>query len=274
MSQKIHPQAAVDPGARIGDNVTIEAFAVIGGAVILEDGVTIKSHAYLDGDVHIGKNTTVYPGVCIGTSPQHRNFTGEGTSVRIGENCTIREYCTINRSIAEGSEVTIGDNCFIMAYSHIAHNCTVGNWVVMANHATLAGHIDVEDHVVIGGMTPIHQFVRIGSHAMVGGMSRITHDIPPYTIGAGIPYKFGGLNLVGLKRKGFSLDMRTNLSRCFRYVYRSQLHLDEALDLIESELPQTSEVLHWLEFCRASKRGLIGLQESMIVVEEELLLEK
>jgi UDP-N-acetylglucosamine acyltransferase len=161
-----------------------------------------------------------------------------------------------------------------MAYSHIAHNCIIGNWVTMANHATLAGHIEVEDHVIIGGMTPIHQFVRIGCHAMVGGMSRITHDIPPYTIGAGIPYKFGGLNLVGLKRKGFSLDVRSQLSRCFRYVYRSQLHLDEALEKIEKELPSIDEVNHWLQFCKNSKRGLIGLQGSMVVGEEELLLEE
>lgn len=274
MSSNIAPEASVSPNAQIGNHVTIEPFAVIGDSVVLEDHVTIKSHAYISGDVHIGESTTIYPGTCIGTSPQHLGHTGEGTRVVIGKRCTIREYCTINLSSNPGSEVSIGDHCFIMAYSHIAHNCTVGNYVTMANNATLAGHIEVEDYAIIGGMTPIHQFVRIGKNAMVGGMSRITHDVPPFTIGAGIPYKFGGLNLVGLKRRGFSLQVRSLLSRCFRLVYRSGLHLDEALETIEREVAQIDEVRHWVGFCRASKRGLIGLQDSVVVEEGELLLEE
>ena len=135
----------------------------------------------------------------------------------------IREFVTINSSCQENSVVEIGDSCLIMAYCHVAHNCIVGNRVIMSNNATLAGHVTVEDCAIIGGMTPIHQFVRIGRYAMVGGMSRVTHDIPPYTIGAGIPYKFGGLNIIGLKRHGFPLETRRELSKAFKLLYRSQV---------------------------------------------------
>ena len=147
-----------------------------------------------------------------------------------------------------------------MAYCHIAHNCNVGNRVIMSNNATLAGHVTVEDHAIIGGFTPIHQFVRIGAFAMVGGMSRVTHDIPPYTLGAGIPYRFGGLNLVGLKRNGFSLNVRRELGKAFKLMYRSKLDFATALSQIEAQVEPLPEVLHWLKFCKESKRGLMCLQ--------------
>ena len=147
-----------------------------------------------------------------------------------------------------------------MAYCHVAHNCTVGNRVIMSNNATLAGHVTVEDCAIIGGMTPIHQFVRIGCYAMVGGMSRVTHDIPPYTIGGGIPYKFGGLNIIGLKRHEFPFDIRCELSKAFKLVYRSKLCLDEAIQCIEQELKPFSQIQHFVNFCRGTKRGLMCLQ--------------
>jgi UDP-N-acetylglucosamine acyltransferase len=153
-----------------------------------------------------------------------------------------------------------------MAYCHVAHNCSVGNRVVMSNNATLAGHVTVEDCAIIGGMTPIHQFVRIGRNAMVGGMSRVTHDIPPYTIGAGIPFKFGGLNIIGLKRHGYPLEVRRELSKAFKLLYRSQLHFEDALTRIEQELQPFPEIVHFVQFCRNTKRGLMGLQGA----EEEL----
>jgi len=146
----------------------------------------------------------------------------------------------------------------------------VGNRVIMSNNATLAGHVIVEDYAIIGGMTPIHQFVRVGRHAMVGGMSRVTHDIPPYTIGAGIPFKFGGLNIVGLKRHGFSLEVRQELGKAFKIIYRSQQHIEEALKRIEKELKPFPEIQHFIEFCRSTKRGLMCLQR----VEEELSREE
>jgi len=278
----IHPSAIIEPGAKIGKNVTVEAYAVIKGTVTLADNVVVKSHAYIDGNTTIGDGTVIWPSASIGTKTQDLKFQGEKTYVVIGKNCEIREFVTINSSCNENSVVRIGDNCLIMAYCHVAHNCEIGDRVIMANNAMLAGHVVVGDYAIIGGMTPVHQFSRIGQYAMVGGFSRITNDVPPYTIGAGVPYKLGGLNLVGLKRHGFPLDVRRALSKVFKLTYRSKLRMSEALAQIESEVEMNPHVQHWLEFCRHSKRGLIGLQASAAQVLqdeecdalEELLEEK
>lgn len=260
MSKKsdIHPAAIVEAGAKIGNNVTIEPYAVIKKTVTLEDNVVVKSHAYIDGNTTIGAGSVIWPSASIGTKTQDLKFRGEKTFVVIGKNCEIREFTTINSSCQENSVVKIGDNCLIMAYCHVAHNCELGNRVIMANNANLAGHVIVEDFAIIGGMTPIHQFSRIGAYSMVGGFSRITHDVPPYTIGAGVPYKLGGLNLVGLKRHGFPLEVRKSLTQAFRLTFRSGLHLDEALKRIEEEVDMNPHVKHWVQFCRSSRRGLIG----------------
>lgn len=260
---KIHPTAIVEPGAKLGKNVTVEAYAVVKSTVTLKDNVVIKSHAYIDGNTTIGEGTKIYPFASIGTKTQDLKFRGETTFVEIGSNCEIREFVTINSSSGENTTVKVGNFCLIMAYCHIAHNCEIGNRVVMSNNATLAGHVIIEDNAIIGGLTPIHQFVRVGAFAMVGGMSRITHDVPPYTIGAGIPFKFGGLNIIGLKRNGFPLKTRTALSKAFKILYRSQLLPPEALHRIETEVEALPEIRHFVNFCRESKRGLIGLQGMM-----------
>lgn len=274
----IHPTAIIEPGAQIGDNVTIEAYAVVRSNVILENRVVIKSHAYIEGNTTIGEGTTIYPSACIGTKTQDLKFRGEKTFVKIGKNCEIREFVTINSSCEENSVVSVGNNCLIMAYCHIAHNCILGSRIIMGNNAMLAGHVTVEDDAIISGLTGVHQFVRIGKNAMIGGMSRITHDIPPYTIGAGIPFKFGGLNIIGLKRHGFPLKVRLELGKAFKLLYRSKLSLNEALARTEQELEQLPEIKHWLTFCRESKRGLTGFQmpaktndESNILEDEEEL---
>ena len=255
----IHPLAIVETGAVIGNNVTIEPFAVVKKNVVLDDNVTIKSHAYIDGNTTIGEGTTIWPSASIGTKTQDLKFQGEKTFVTIGKNCEIREFTTINASCQENSVVSVGDNCLIMAYCHVAHNCVLGNNVIMANNSMLAGHVEIEDFARIGGMTPVHQFCRIGTHSMVGGLSRISHDIPPYTIGSGIPYRLGGLNLIGLKRSGVSLETRQKLSLAFKFTYRMNLHLDEAIKKIEDEIEMIPEIYHWVEFCKKSKRGLICL---------------
>ncbi len=266
---KIHPAAIVEPGAQIGVDVTIEPYAVVKENVILKDRVVIKSHAYIDGNTTIGEGTIVYPSASIGTKTQDLKYRGEKTYVVIGKNCEIREFATINSSTQENNSVRLGDNCLIMAYCHVAHNCTLGNGVIMSNNATLAGHVSVGDYAIIGGFTPIHQFSRVGCYAMVGGMSRVTHDIPPYTIGAGMPYRFGGLNIVGLKRHGFPLETRKLLSQAFKSVYRSGWKLSQALKYIEDNVELIPEVKHWLQFCRESSRGLIGLQGSSAQSTEE-----
>ncbi|HSX25777.1 MAG TPA: acyl-ACP--UDP-N-acetylglucosamine O-acyltransferase [Chlamydiales bacterium] len=255
-----HPLAVVEPGAKIGKNVTIEPFAVVKKTVTLHDNVVIKSHAYIDGNTTIGEGTIIWPSASIGTKTQDLKFRGETTYVVIGKNCEIREFVTINASCQENSTVRIGDQCLIMAYCHVAHNCEIGNRVVMSNSAMLAGHVIVEDCAIIGGMTPVHQFSRIGSYAMVGGFSRVPRDVPPFTVGGGFPYKFGGINIIGLKRHKFPLEVRIALSKAFKITYRSGLRLEEAIAQIEKEIQPHKEVLHWIEFCKSSKRGLIGLE--------------
>ena len=260
MSAQIHPLAVVESGAKLGKNVVIEPFAVVKENVTLGDGVVIKSHAYIDGFTTIGDETVIFPSASIGTKTQDLKFRGEKTYVKIGKRCQIREFVTVNSSCQEGSVVEVGDDCLIMAYCHVAHNCVIGNRVIMANSAMLAGHVTVGDHAIIGGMTPVHQFSRIGAFAMVGGFSRVPRDIPPYTIGGGFPYKFGGINIVGLKRHQFSLEVRSALSRAFKITYRSGLRLEDAISQIKAELPSHPEIQHWIEFCETSKRGLIGLE--------------
>lgn len=255
-----YPQAFVEPGAKIGKNVTIEPFAVVKKNVVLEDNVVIKSHAYIDGNTTIGEGTTIWPGASIGTKTQDLKFRGETTYVTIGKRCEIREFVTINSSCQENSVVSIGDDCLLMAYCHVAHNCQIGNRVVMSNSAMLAGHVIVEDNAIIGGMTPVHQFSRIGCYAMVGGFSRVARDVPPYTVGGGFPYKFGGVNIIGLKRHKFPLEVRIALSKAFKITYRNGLHLNDAIQQITKEIEPHKEVLHWLEFCKTSKRGLMGLE--------------
>lgn len=266
-SPQIHPSAIIHPDVKIGNNVVIEPYVVINSPhVILEDNVVIKSHVYLDGYTTIGEGTKIYPGACIGTKTQDLKYRGERTFVKIGKQCEIREFVTINSSCQEDSVVQVGDQCLLMAYCHVAHNCVVGNRVIMSNNATLAGHVTVEDCAIIGGMTPVHQFVKIGCYAMVGGMSRVIYDVPPYTIGAGIPYKFGGLNIIGLKRHGFPFEVRRELGKAFKLLFRSHLHVEDALKRMELELAPLPEVKHFIEFCRSTKRGLMCLQG----VEEEL----
>ncbi len=259
-NKNIHPTAIVEPGAVIGNHVTIESYAIVKSNVVLHDNVTIKSFAYLDGHTEIGEGTTIYPSASIGTKTQDKKYRGEKTYVKIGKRCEIREFTTINSSCGEDTAVEIGDDCLIMAYCHVAHNCSVGSNVIMSNNATLAGHVIVEDFAIIGGMTPIHQFVRIGCHAMIGGMSRVTHDVPPYLIGAGIPFKFGGINLIGLKRRNIPLQTRQLLSDAFHVLYRSGMKFSDALDYIKNDMEQTPEIAHFVEFCLASKRGLMNDQ--------------
>lgn len=259
-NNQIHPTAYIEEGATLGKNVTIEPFAVIKKNVILHDNVTIKSFAYIDGYTEIGEGTIVYPSASIGTKTQDKKYRGEKTYVKIGKNCEIREFVTINSSCGEESQVLIGDEALIMAYCHVAHDCVVGNKVILTNNASLAGHVTIEDNAIIGGMTGIHQHVRIGRHAMIGGMSRVTHDVPPYLIGAGIPFKFGGINLVGLKRHNFSMEARQLLGEAFNVLYRSDMKFQDALEYIKNNLEQTPEVINFYTFCKNTSRGLMNDQ--------------
>ncbi|HPE85150.1 MAG: acyl-ACP--UDP-N-acetylglucosamine O-acyltransferase [Chlamydiia bacterium] len=263
----IHVTAVVEEGAQIGRGVTIEPYAIIKKNVILEDLVTVKSHAYVDGHTTVGKGTVIYPFASVGSKTQDRKFKGEKTYVKIGQNCEIREYVTINSSCGEESSVIIGDDCLFMAYCHVAHHCEIGNHVTMANASMLAGHVVIEDSVTVGGMTAVHQFCRLGAHSMIGGQSGIVRDIPPYTVGFGSRlYRIGGLNLIGLRRRKFSREDIASLNEAYKITYRSGLSLNEALEKIEKEIEPNPCIIHWLQFARSSKRGLsgLGLDESSL----------
>lgn len=258
--QDSYQGAWIDKEVSIEEGVTIEPGVTIKGKVHVEAGVTIKSGAYIEGNVRIGEQTTIWPGAVIGTQTQALKYNGETTYVEIGKRCHIREYVTINSSYGEGDVVRVGDDCLIMAYCHIAHHCRVGDRVIMSNSVNLAGHVEIESDAVIGGMSAFHQNTRVGCFAMVGGMSRVNYDVPPYTVGGGIPYKIGGINRVGLKRHGFSMSDKKELTAIFTLVYRNpDLNFEEKLRHLEKHSEESAFAKQWLQFCKTSKRGLIDL---------------
>lgn len=220
MSTKIHPTAVVSSKAQIGANVEIGPFCVIGDDVKIGDGTVIKSHVIIDGDTTIGKNNTIFPFTTIGLAPQDLKFRGEKSRVEIGDNNSIREHVTIHLGTQDGSMVTkIGNNCLLMVGVHIAHDCVVGNHAILANNATLAGHVVLGDHVVIGGLSAVHQFARIGSGAMIGGMSGVEADVIPNGLVMGERAFLAGLNLVGMKRRGMDREEIHALRHFFKEAF-------------------------------------------------------
>lgn len=259
----IHDTAVIHPGARLGKDVEVGPYAVIGENVVIGEGTKIGAHAVIDGWTSIGKNCLIFPGASIGAEPQDLKFVGEKSYVFIGDNTKIRECATVNRATGEGEETRIGANCLMMAYTHVAHNCVVGNNVIMSNAATLAGHVIVEDRAVIGGLTGVHQFVKIGRNAMIGGASKVVQDVVPYTIVDGHPAKVSGLNSVGISRAGIPIESRRNIKKAYKLLYRSGLSLAQAIAVIEQEVDSCAEVDHLLRFLRNAERGICrGRKES------------
>ena len=255
----IHPTALVDARAELAEDVDILPYTIIGPEVVIEAGCTVGPHVVIEGRSHIGKRNQIYPFVTIGFPPQDISYGGEPTQVRIGDQNIIREHVTIHRGTPGGGGVTrIGSHNFIMAYAHIAHDCKLGDQVIMANGATLGGHVQVDDYVVLGGLAAVHQYVRIGAHAYIGGTSAINQDIPPYTLIAPDPAEIYGLNMVGLKRKGFSAEAIQALKSCYRILFRSNLTVKKAIEKIRKDvtaLPEVETLLGFME--QASKRGII-----------------
>ncbi len=253
----IHPTAVVARGAELGPGVVIGPFAYVGPRVELGAGTRVGLHAIIEGCTSIGPGCQIHHGAVIGNIPQDLKFRGDPTHVRIGRDTTIREYATIN-SATGGDEYTIvGDSVLLMAYSHVAHNCRIGNNVILANGVNLAGHVRVDDYAIIGGMTPIHQYVAIGCHAFVGGGSRVPQDVPPYVKAAGNPLRACGLNSVGMERRGIPAEVRLEMKRAYRILYRSQLNVMPALDRIVRDLKPYPEIHEFVEFVRASERGIV-----------------
>lgn len=253
----IHPTAITGPRTELGENVTIGPYTIIEGDVFIDSGTQIGAHVYIDHFTHIGKNCQISPFASIGTPPQDVTYKGEKTEVYIGDNNVIREYVTIHRGTAGGGGKTqIGNQNMLMAYCHIAHDCQLGNGVVMANVATLGGHVVLEDYSFIGGLSAAHQFVRVGTHAYIGGKTGIAQDIPPYVIASGERAKLFGVNIIGLTRHEFSNEIITALKKTYQIVIRSHLTNEEAIIRVEKEIPPFPEVKRFLEFLRNSKRGI------------------
>jgi UDP-N-acetylglucosamine acyltransferase len=253
----IHPTALVSANAKIGSNVDIGPYTIIGDNVSIGSDAIIGPHVTIDPFVEIGPECHIFQFASIGALPQAIKFQGEETYVKIGRKTIVREFATINRGTGFGGGITeVGEENLLMAYTHIAHDCKTGRGVILANNATLAGHITIEDYVTIGGLTALHQFVRIGKHAYVGGKSAVVKDVPPFVIAAGDRAKLHGLNRVGLKRHGFSTDAIATLKKTYRLIFRIGLTLNEAIERVRAEVGHAPEVDYLLDFIKASERGM------------------
>lgn len=254
---KIHPTALVDPKAEISTDVEIGPYSIIGKHVRIHRGTTIGSHTVIDGWTEIGEDCRLSSFCSVGFPPQDLKYGGEETHLRIGDRNVIREYSTLHRGTAQGGgETVLGSDNFLMAYVHVAHDCHVGNQIIMANGATLGGHVHVDDYAVLGGLTGVHQYVRIGAYAMVGGCSKVLLDIPPFVSANGNRASLYGLNLIGLHRHGFDDGRIQNLKRAYQLLFRSHLRLSVALQKIQEELPHASDVKQLVAFIQDSQRGI------------------
>ena len=260
MSTQIDPRAAVSPKADLGTNVSIGPFTIVEEGAVIGDGTTVAGNALIATGARIGKECKIHHGAVIGHAPQDLSYAGEHSTCELGDRTVIREYATLHRGTGEGGRTTVGADCLLMGYVHIAHDCELGSHIIMSNAAMMAGHTTVEDWAIIGGITPIHQFTRIGCHAMVGGGVRVPKDVPPYCMASNHPLVFEGLNSVGLRRRGFSREAIDALDRTYQVIYRGGKNVSQALEAIAGDpaLMAFPEVVHVVEFIRASKRGIIG----------------
>lgn len=253
----IQPLAYIHPNAKIAQNVVIEPFTTIAGDVEIGEGTWIGPNVTIMDGARIGKNCKIFPGAVISSVPQDLKFKGEQTTAEIGDNTVVREYVTLNRGTVDKHKTVVGKNCLIMAYVHLAHDCIIGDNCILVNGVQLAGHITVDDWAIIGGTTAVHQFVRIGSHAMISGGSLVRKDIPPYTKVAREPMTYCGVNSVGLRRRGFSNDQINHIQDIYRTLYLKGHNTSQALDIIELEFAPSKERDEILNFIRASERGVL-----------------
>ncbi len=254
----IHASAVVDPKASLGTGVSIGPFCVVEGAVTLEDGVVLRSHVVVGGHTRVGADTEIYPFASIGLAPQDMKYAGEESELIIGARNRIREYVTMNPGTADGGMVTrVGDDCLFMAGSHVAHDCILGDNVILANNATLGGHVTVGDYAIFGGLSAVHQFTRIGRHAIVGGMSGVENDVIPYGSVMGDRARLSGLNIIGLKRRKFAKQDIHKLRTAYRMLFAEEGTLVERVDDVSAMYSDNEEIMEIIEFMRAdSPRGL------------------
>lgn len=258
MATTVHPSAIVSANAQLADNVTVEPYAIIEDDVIIGEGTVIGPQVLVANGARIGKNCRIHNGAVVSTPPQDLSYKNEPTTFELGDNSTIREFCTLNRGTTkQHGKSVVGSNCLLMAYTHVAHDCIVGNNVIIANSVQMAGHVTIQDFAIIGGLTAIHQFVNIGAHTMVGGHFRIPKDIPPYIIAGGWPVSYERLNIIGLRRRGFTPEALTALNDAYRILYLSKLNVSQGVEKIRATMTITPEVQNLLDFIAASKRGII-----------------
>ena len=253
----IHPTAIVYPGAELAEGVEIGPYAIIGKNVRIGRGTQIGPHSVIDGWTEIGEENQIFHMASVGGIPQDLKYKGEETWLRIGSRNIIREFTTLQPGTVTGiGQTVIGDGNLFMAYCHVAHDCLVGNRVIMANGSTLAGHVEVEDFAILGGLSAVHQFTRVGASAMLSGGAMVGQDVLPYTIASGNRATSAGLNTTGLKRRGFPPEVITAIKKAYRLVIRSGLRLDEALGRIRREVPQSPQIEHFIAFAEKSERGI------------------
>jgi len=258
MTVKIHPTALIDPKAELDSSVEVGPYTTIAAGVKVDAGTKIGSHVVLQGPTTIGKNNQIFQFSSLGELPQDKKYAGEPTTLEIGDNNTIREFCTFNRGTVQDKGTTkIGSNNWIMAYVHIAHDCVIGNHTIMANNSSLAGHVDVHDYAILGGFTLVHQFCKVGAHIITAVGSVVFKDIPPYVTAAGYDAKPHGINSEGLKRRGFSPESILEIKRAYKVLYRNSLSLEEAKIELAKMKENCAEIALLTDFLDISTRGIV-----------------
>jgi len=255
---EIHPSSVVHPGAQLGEGVKVGPFCLIEADVQMGDGCQVESHAAVLSGTRMGQNNLIAAGAIVGGAPQDRKYDGEATYLTIGNENVIREYVTLHRATGEGNSTVIGDRNYLMAFVHVGHNCTIMNDVTIANNVGCSGHVTIEDSVTVGGMTGLHQWVRVGRAAMVGGMSRIVRDVPPFMVVEGSDQRVVDINAVGLRRMGITQEGRLALHKAAKLLFKSNLNLTNAMEVVQREVKMTSEVEELLAFLERLYRGKMG----------------
>jgi UDP-N-acetylglucosamine acyltransferase len=253
---EVHPTALIDPSAELAPGVVVGPYSIVGPNVRVGARTRIGSHVLIERDTTVGEECTIHQGAVLGTDPQDLKYMGEPTVLVVGDRTVIREYATLNRGTIASGVTRVGSDCMLMAYTHVAHDCHLGNHVILSNAVNMAGHVSIGDWAIIGGLTPIHQFVRIGAHAFVGGATRVAKDVPPYVKAAGSPMELYGLNSVGLQRRGFPEEVRRELKRAYRLFFASNHNVAQALARAREELRALPEVEVFLSFFENSERGV------------------
>ncbi|MDG5815759.1 acyl-ACP--UDP-N-acetylglucosamine O-acyltransferase [Chitinispirillales bacterium ANBcel5] len=259
----IHPTAIIEPGAQIGENVTIGPYTVIESDVVIGAESTIGPHVVIGNGTRIGNKCKIFKGASIGLEPQDKKYAGEKTFTIIGDNTLIREFVTVNRGTTESMETRIGSDCWIMAYCHIAHDCVIGNDVTISNGLAMAGHVEVGNHVTIGGIVPIHQFTRIGDYAMVASVARPFTDVVPYALVGADPTRIAGINSVGLERRGYSQEQIKHIKKAYKILFRMELSLNAAIEKLQEEYKDNKDVMFIVDFVKKSQRGIMRMGKDM-----------